>query len=93
MLKIAADKSHEKSALFSQKIFMKIFKNVVCYNFEWQMNDALMLSILGKIFSRQRFEIIFLFFPEKGFDISCKLFPWETVRQLRHFFFFFFFSY
>ena len=33
-----------------------------------------MLSTLGKIFSRQHFEIFFLIFSQKtGFDISCKL--------------------
>ena len=35
-----------------------------------------MLSTLGKIFSRQHFEIIFLLFSQKtGFDISCKVSP------------------
>ena len=36
--------------------------------------------MLGKNFSRQRFEtFFFLFFPEIGFDISCKLSPKETI--------------
>ena len=52
------------------------------------MNDALMLSILGKIFSRQHFEIVFLFFPEKGFYILCKLFPWEMSDNSDIFLFF-----
>ena len=34
-----------------------------------------MLSMLGKDFSRQPFEIILIFFPEIGFEISCKLSP------------------
>ena len=33
------------------------------------------LITLGKIFSRSHFEIFFLFFPQTGFDISCKLTP------------------
>ena len=40
---------------------------------------CLMLSTLGKIFSRRHTEIFFLFFPEMGFAISCKLSPLETV--------------
>ena len=32
-----------------------------------------MQSTLGKIFSRWHIEIFFLFFPETGFDMSCKI--------------------
>ena len=39
----------------------------------------LMLSILGKIFSRQRFEIFSYFSQKTGFDILCKLSPVETL--------------
>ena len=38
-----------------------------------------MLNTLGKNFSRQLFEIFFLFFPKIGFDILCKLSPMETI--------------
>ena len=38
----------------------------------------LMLSSLGKTFSRQHFEILY-FFQKTGFHISCKLSPMETV--------------
>ena len=38
-----------------------------------------MLSMLGKISSRQHFEICFFFSQKIGFDISCKLSPKETV--------------
>ena len=30
---------------------------------------------LGKLFSGRHTEILFLFFPETGYDISCKLYP------------------
>ena len=40
--------------------------------------DHLTLSTLDKIFSRQHFEICFLFSQESGFDISCKL-SQETI--------------
>ena len=40
---------------------------------------TLTLSALGKIFSRQHFEIISCFFQKGGFDISCKLSPLETI--------------
>ena len=41
---------------------------------------CLMLSMLGKNFSRQQSEIFFLIFQKKmGFDISCKLSPQETI--------------
>ena len=46
---------------------------------------VLTLSTLGKISSRQHFEIyihvyIFFYFSQKtGFDISCKLSPMETI--------------
>ena len=40
----------------------------------------LTLNTLGKIFSRQHFEIFFSYFSQKtGYDISCKLSPKETV--------------
>ena len=39
----------------------------------------LMLSTLGKIFSRWHFEIFFLFSQKTGFDISCKLSQMETI--------------
>ena len=42
--------------------------------------EHLTLSTLGKIFSRQHFEIFFSYFFQKtGFDISCKLSPEETI--------------
>ena len=37
-----------------------------------------MLSMQGKKI-RQHFKIFFLFYPEKRFDISCKLSPKKTV--------------
>ena len=37
-----------------------------------------MLSMLGKIFSRQDSEIFFLFFPEIGFEISCE---WHELSK------------
>ena len=41
---------------------------------------TLILSTLGKTFSRRHSEIFFLFFLKKiGFDISCKLSPKETI--------------
>ena len=54
-------------------------------------SSALTLSTLGKIFSRQHFEIFFKFFPKSriwhfmkivskaGFDMSWKLSPLETI--------------
>ena len=40
----------------------------------------LKLSMLGKIFSRQHFDIFFYnFFQKTGFDISYKLSPNETI--------------
>ena len=41
-----------------------------------------MISMLGKIFSRPRIEIVFFFFfffQNTGFDISCKLSSMETI--------------
>ena len=35
--------------------------------------------MLGKHFSRQHFEILSNFLQKKGFDISCKLSPMETI--------------
>ena len=32
-----------------------------------------------KFFSRQHIEVVFLFFPETGFDISYNLSPMETM--------------
>ena len=43
------------------------------------VDTHLTLSTLGKVFSRRYFEIFFLFFPEKGFDISCKVSSKETI--------------
>ena len=44
-------------------------------------SDFLTLSTLGIVFSRQHIGIVFffLFFLRIGFDISCKLSPFETV--------------
>ena len=42
-------------------------------------NIVLILSMLGKKFSKLHFEISVLFFLETGFDISCKLTPKETI--------------
>ena len=39
----------------------------------------LTLSTLGIIFNREHIEIFFLFSQTTGFDISCKLFPLETI--------------
>ena len=39
----------------------------------------LMLSTVGKIFSRQHFEIFYNSSQETGFNISCKLPPLETI--------------
>ena len=41
--------------------------------------NFLTISTLGKIFSKQHFEIFILFSQKTGFDISCKLFPMETI--------------
>ena len=35
--------------------------------------------MLGKSFSRRHFEKIFIFFLEIGFDLSCKLSPYESI--------------
>ena len=43
-----------------------------CYN-------SLMLSTLGKNFSRWHFKIFLYFSQKTGFDISCKLSPLETI--------------
>ena len=40
---------------------------------------SLSLSMQAKNFNKQHLEIFFLFFPEKIFDISCKLFPMERI--------------
>ena len=43
------------------------------------LHTGLTLSTMGTIFSRRQIEIYFLFLPESGFDISCKLSPVETI--------------
>ena len=48
----------------------------LCYN---SSTDLLMFNMLGKKVSRQKFEIFFLFFSRKYFDISCTLSPEETM--------------
>ena len=51
------------------------------------INNSLTLSILGKNFSRQHFEIFCFFFLENrilGFDNSCKLSPEETICMNCH---------
>ena len=45
-------------------------------------SDSLMLSTLGKIFSRRHFEIFFLFLQENCLDISCKLSPLGKIRKI-----------
>ena len=47
----------------------------------WLQNKVLMLSIPGKNFSSQHFEIFFLFSQENKDEISYKLSPKETRRQ------------
>ena len=42
--------------------------------------------MLGKNFSRQHFEIFFLFSQKIGFDISCQsLFVWEILEKYSQF--------
>ena len=72
-----------KRQFFSSKISAKIFTNQVVWSrraIKITDHINLILSTLGKIFSRRHFEIFFLFFPQKtGSDISCKLSPQETI--------------
>ena len=51
------------------KLFLELFTDFIVHIFSKQMIKfwSLMLSTLGKIFSRQQFEIFFLFFPENSF--------------------------
>ena len=58
---------------------------VLCHQLSFlatQYSCILRLSMLGRNFSRQYYEIFFLFlffFQKTGFDISCKLSPLETI--------------
>ena len=45
---------------------------------------SLTLFMQGKNFSKQHFQIIFLFFPENRFDMSCKFSPKETICMKCH---------
>ena len=48
----------------------------------WYLNSVrlkLTLSLLGKILSRQHFEVSFIFFQKIRFDTSCKLSPKGTI--------------
>ena len=47
-----------------------------------EITNLLMLSTLGKIFSRRYFETFFLIFPENRFDISCKLSPLSPLETI-----------
>ena len=78
-----------RKLLPSQQIAIFQFKNLLsklsegcqsraeCIGKTWAL---LMLSTLGKNFSRRQIDDIFSYFSRKtGFDISCKLSPMETI--------------
>ena len=60
----------------------RIFIMLIVDKTEWRLT----ISMLGN-FSRRHFEIFFLLFQKRGFGISCKLSPKETMCEISNLFF------